>query len=186
MRITVNQIRFIKSLHQKKFRDQNRLFIAEGPKIIDELLESDWKIRTLAGSEQFFESRESYLTEGSVGVIHTNSKELERISLLKSPNDVIALVEYPEKYPDVPSGNKGLILVLDGIQDPGNMGTIIRTADWFGISQVICSPDTVDLFNPKVVQASMGSFTRVNITYQPPEEWIRQAGIPTYGAAMDG
>ena len=146
-----NQIKFIKSLKQKKFRLQHQLFVVEGEKIVNDFLNSDWKI------EQIYATKE---WEGDA--VEVSIKELERISSLKTPNKVLAIIKMPQKK-SVISGN--LVLALDNIKDPGNLGTIIRLADWFGIQHIICSQNCVELYNPKVVQATMGSLCRIQVQY---------------------
>ena len=146
-----NQIKFIKSLKQKKFRLQHQLFVVEGEKIVNDFLNSDWKIEQIYATKQW---------EGDA--VEVTSKELERISSLKTPNKVLAIIKIPKRK-SVISGN--LVLALDAVKDPGNLGTISRLADWFGVQHVICSQNCVDLYNPKVVQATMGSICRIQVQY---------------------
>ena len=146
-----NQIKFIKSLKQKKFRLQHQLFVVEGEKIVNDFLNSDWKIEQIYATKQW---------EGDA--VEVSIKELERISSLKTPNKVLAIIKMPQRK-SVISGN--LVLALDNIKDPGNLGTIIRLADWFGIQHIICSQNCVELYNPKVVQATMGSLCRIQVQY---------------------
>ena len=149
--LSKNQIKFIKSLKQKKFRLQHQLFVVEGEKIVNDFLNSDWKI------EQIYATK-----EWNGNAVEVTSKELERISSLKTPNKVLAIIKIPKRK-SVISGN--LVLALDAVKDPGNLGTIIRLADWFGVQHVICSQNCVDLYNPKVVQATMGSLCRIQVQY---------------------
>ena len=152
--ITKNQIKLIKSLSLKKNRDKHNLFIAEGPKIVDELLKSEITLKTLYSTSENYTSIDRS--------IMINSMELKKISNFKSPNNVLALFEIPNaKKIDFKSN----IIALDEIKDPGNFGTIIRLCDWFGIKDIICSENSVDCYNPKVIQSSMGSISRVNISY---------------------
>lgn len=146
-----NQIKFIQSLKQKKFRLQHQLFVVEGEKLVNEFLNSDWKI------EQIYATKE---WDGDA--FEVTVKELERISSFKTPNKVLAIVKIPNEKSHV-SGN--IVLALDSIKDPGNLGTIIRLADWFGVQNIFCSKECVDLYNPKVVQSTMGSITRVQVQY---------------------
>jgi TrmH family RNA methyltransferase len=153
-------ISYLRSLQQKKFRNEEGVFIVEGPKMVSEVLKSDFKVRQL------------YATSNWIPDIHTSlpteiisDAEMERISGLQTPNKVLAVVEMPALEGPVDLLAQGLHLLLDQIQDPGNLGTIIRIADWFGVSSVICSPDTADVFNPKVIQASMGSVFNVKVHY---------------------
>ncbi len=145
--ITAAEIKFIKSLSQKKFRDSSGLFVAEGEKLVAEALSSRFTVEKVYRREEIGEAA------------------MARISALSSPSPALALVRRPSDLlrDEVPA--KGLFLALDGIRDPGNLGTILRVADWFGIDAVFCSPDTVDCFNPKVVQATMGAIFRVRIHY---------------------
>ena len=146
-----NQIKFINSLKQKKFRLQHQLFVVEGEKIVNDFLNSDWKIEHIYATKEW---------EGDA--VEVSIKELERISSLKTPNKVLAIIKMPQRK-SVISGN--LVLALDTIKDPGNLGTIIRLADWFGIQHIICSQNCVELYNPKVVQATMGSLCRIQVQY---------------------
>src|SRR5579872_2690357 len=176
-----SQVKYIQSLGQKKFRDQEGAFVAEGPKLVDELLKSS-NIRLLhiyATKEWLEDKHEASWANGSPApVINTlREGELERISGLATPNQVLAVCCKPVFGP--PSFPDSVSLLLDGIQDPGNMGTIVRIADWFGISQVACSPDSADIFNAKAVQSTMGSISRVQVLYMDPETLIAQnPGLP--------
>ena len=181
MPITKSQVKYIQSLGHKKFRDQEAVFIVEGPKMVGELLHSpnmrcvqiyatkDWSGGPLP---------DSVLTEVS-------ASELGRISSLSTPNQVLAIFGKPSFPP--PVFNNTISLVLDGIQDPGNLGTIVRLADWFGISRVICSRDSADVFNAKAVQSTMGSIGRVPVVYEEPGDLIREhPGLPVYAAVLEG
>ena len=175
--VSKNQIKLITSLQQKKFRQINKLFIAEGVKVIQELLDSKFVLEHLFVSEPLFgnvkENKKSIVTEA----------ELKKFSCLSSANNCLAIF----KIPDVKSSNQdGLILALDSIRDPGNLGTIIRLCDWFGIEQIWCDEQTVDVYNPKVVQASMGSIARVTILYLDLEKQIQNSTLPVFGTFMDG
>ena len=149
--LTKNQIKFIQSLKQKKFRMQHQLFVVEGEKMVNEFLNSDWEIEQIYANEAW---------KGEA--VEVTPKELKRISSLKTPNKVLAIVKIPN-IKSVISGN--LVLALDAVKDPGNLGTIIRLADWFGVQHILCSEDCVELYNPKVVQATMGSIIRVQVQY---------------------
>ena len=173
--ITKNQIKFIKSLSLKKKRIKEQLFIAEGEKVVSELLRSDFEIKNIYATKEW-KVNNDYITQIS-------NAELQRISNLKSPNKVLAVVQF--------KNNKiikhdGITLVLDEINDPGNLGTIIRMCDWFGVKQIICSKNTVDIFNPKVVQSAMGSAFRVQVNYTDLENYLSDIKTPIYGAFMDG
>lgn len=173
--ISNSQTKLITSLKQKKYRDRERLFVAEGPKVIEELLDEGLQMRWLFSTELSPNPDKNHLK--------VTDAELRKISFLKTPNESLAVFEIPD-LPQVQ--NSGLIVVLDALRDPGNLGTIIRLCDWFGVSQLICSEDTVDCYNPKVVQASMGSLARVHIHYLSLSEYLDQNNLPAYGGFMDG
>jgi TrmH family RNA methyltransferase len=186
--ITKSQVKYIQSLGQKKFREEENAFVAEGPKIINELLEA----AAIAPLELYY--TEDWIKEypaiarRSAAAKKNEIKEadLKRISFLSAPHQVLGVFKKPA--PPAPFGLKnGISLMLDGIQDPGNMGTIIRIADWFGIQQVVCSPDCADAFAPKVVQGSMGSIARVQLLYTPLETFIAaHPGLALYAATLGG
>jgi len=176
--ITRNEIRLIKSLAEKKNRRREGLFVAEGPKVVGDLMER-MKPAAVFATHQWRELRHCEAREIS-------DDELRRASLLQHPQQVIALFPLPhETRPEMPPTDE-LSLALDGVQDPGNLGTIIRLADWFGIRHIYCSPDTADAYNPKVVQATMGSLARVNIIYIILEEMMAGYGGEIYGTFLDG
>lgn len=154
--ISKNQVKFIRSLHQKKNRDRERLFFAEGVKVVHELLQSDFNVQEVLVQEDYLDDFQ-HLTD-TVELTPVSEKELGQISALKTPNRILAVAE--QKNPIPLDGSDGLTLVFDGIKDPGNMGTILRLADWYGAKHVVCSSDSVEAYNPKVVQASMGSLFR--------------------------
>lgn len=157
------------------------MFIAEGPKLADELLNSNYHISQIYATKKWLEKNNLI----NIETTEISDMELSRISNLTTPNDVLMLVhqETPDQEP-ILEGR--LTLVLDGIRDPGNMGTIIRIADWFGIEQIICSNDCVEMYNPKVVQATMGSFARVTCWYKNVENWNFSSGVPVFGALLEG
>ena len=171
--LSKNQIKNITRLKQKKYRQQEGLFIAEGGKVIKEFLNSTFKLVDLFTTETFNVENESIISEA----------DLKKISCLTTPNTALAIF----KMPDAKAlKNEGLILALDDIRDPGNLGTIIRLCDWFGIKQLVCSHKTVDCYNPKVVQATMGSLTRVKIVYTDLSVYLKTINLPVLGAFMDG
>lgn len=176
MSLSKNQLKLITSLRQKKYRQKHQFFIAEGVKVVDEYLNSDFQVKQL-----FTTDPESYQSHSNV--IDISEAELSKISSLKSPNKVLAIVEIPEAPKLV---SKGLIVALDGINDPGNLGTIIRLCDWFGVEQLICSKDTVDIYNSKVVQASMGSLIRTSVVYTDLKNYLKETEMPAYATLMDG
>ncbi|GAA4155665.1 RNA methyltransferase [Chryseobacterium ginsenosidimutans] len=175
--LTAHTIKVLQSLDKKKFRQKYNLFLVEGNKIICELPDSKFKIK------EIFSTDPQKLDRTDVPITHISENELKKISFLQNPKDSVAVcyINPEEKLED-----KNIQLVLDGIQDPGNLGTIIRLADWFGIEQIICSEDTVDFYNPKVIMASMGSFTRVNIAYTNLIEYLSQTENINVGTDMDG
>ena len=178
-------VKYIQSLGHKKFRDEEGLFIAEGPKIIQELLGADnGIIKNLYALPEWAEDNKQLTATTPVTII--TEMELGKISQLKTPNKVLAVLHQFDRPIEMISKNN-ITLVLDGIQDPGNLGTIIRIADWFGVTQIICSNDTADMYNTKVVQSTMGSIARVKMMYTQPEEWLsNQNDISIYATTLDG
>ena len=186
--ISKNTIKLIKSLEQKKFRIKEKLFIVEGDKNVSEVLDSKFNIVKLFATSTFLENNGTKLKNTKL-VTEVTKDDVKQVSLLKSPQNSIALCTLPDSktLPEKTGGN--LQIYLDDIQDPGNLGTIIRICDWFGIEQLFCSLKTADLFNPKVIQASMGSFCRVDIYYTPFEPIAQvaiESGVEIFGAFLDG
>jgi TrmH family RNA methyltransferase len=183
--ISKNEIKLIKSLSTKKNRLKELLFIVEGEKMVDELLSSNYKIKKIYGKKEWFENNFSKLD--LIDFQKISNDELCRISNLKNPNDVLALVEMFSNELDY-SSLTGTTLILDSINDPGNLGTIIRTCDWFNVRNVICSKDTVDIYNNKTIQSTMGSIFRVNVYYfELIEFFVNINSKPqTYAATLDG
>ncbi|MFM7018855.1 TrmH family RNA methyltransferase [Flavobacterium sp.] len=175
--VSKNQIKLITSLQQKKFRQLHKLFIAEGVKVIQELLDSNFVLEHLFVTESIFEN----IKNDSKSLI--SEAELKKISYLATPNNCLALFQIPE--PEL-MASSGLIVALDAVRDPGNLGTIIRLCDWYGIEQLWCNEQTVDLYNPKVVQATMGSLARVKVRYLDLEKQISETRLPVFGTFMDG
>jgi len=183
--LSKSQISFIKSLHQKKYRKEQGIFIIEGIKSIVEFIPSAYQIQSI----YFLAEYQSLLPKlpPNIKLFEVTTAELEKISTLQAPQGILALVNIPKQA----AFDKRLLanefsLVLDNIQDPGNLGTIIRTADWFGFKNVICSLNTVEVYNPKTVQATMGSLCRVNVVYQDLEELLKGISIPVFGAMLNG
>ena len=178
--ISKNQLKYIRQLEQKKYRRREGLFVAEGTKVVGDLLQ---RYRP----EAVFATADWQAPAGIKPQLVTDD-ELRRISFLQHPQQVLALFPLPSVNSLPSSVNSELSLALDGVQDPGNLGTIIRIADWFGISTIICSEDTVDAWNPKVVQATMGSIARVNIIYNNLPDFLDSlpADFPVYGTFLDG
>ena len=183
--ITKNQVKYIQSLGQKKSRDEENRFIAEGPKLVNELLVAgNCKLVQLYGLKGWIEENAS--TNEQSEIMEVSPDELEKISQLTTPNQVLAVVE-KVKWKDEPEVKGAISLVLDTIQDPGNMGTIIRLADWFGVKNIFCSMDSADIYNPKVVQSSMGSISRVRVEYTDILSFLKTyAGVRIYAAVLEG
>lgn len=185
--LSKNQIKYVNSLKQKKFRAEHNLFIAEGIKIVPELLVSDITVKQIYATSEFFRTNKIATT---IERFEIKENELERISALMTANEVLAVCETPHYPLEIDSLKNKLTLVLDDIKDPGNLGTIIRIADWFGIESIICSNDTVDAFNPKVVQATMGSIARIKIHYTDQADFFQQLITnnqqPIFGALLEG
>lgn len=183
--LSKNDIKNIKSLEHKKFRDEKGLFIAEGHKLVGELL-GVFRCILLAATDEWIESHGRIPAER---VETVTSDELKRASLLRSPQDVLAVFSIPDDRETMKSvAANNLVLALDDVQDPGNMGTIVRIADWFGIKDIFCSRGTADIFNPKAVQATMGALARVRIHYTDLMKEISSlpASVPVYGTFLDG
>jgi len=175
--LTAHTIKVLQSLDKKKFRQKYNLFLVEGNKIISELPNSNFKIK------EIFSTNPQNLNFRDTNVHQITENELKKISFLQNPKDSVAVCELNQ---ELKLEDQNIQLVLDGIQDPGNLGTIIRLADWFGIEQIICSEDTVDFYNPKVIQASMGSFTRVNLKYCNLVDYLSETQNTNIGTDMDG
>ncbi|MBO6201705.1 MAG: RNA methyltransferase [Chryseobacterium sp.] len=175
--LTAHTIKTIQSLDKKKYRQKYNLFLVEGNKIIKELPNSDYEIENLYSIDP------ENITFKTKEIDKILPNDLKKISFLQHPKDSVAVCKIPESkiLTDVK-----IQLILDGIQDPGNLGTIIRLADWFGIEQIICSNDTVDVYNPKVIQATMGSFLRVNVFYTNLDEYLKDYQYPILGTDMNG
>lgn len=183
--LSKSQISFIKSLHQKKARKEQALFIAEGIKSILEFAQSDYKVEAIFSTPHTLPKLDNLSQK--IKVQEITDTELKKISTLITPQDVLALIHIPQETEiSGESFKKTITLVLDGVQDPGNLGTIIRVADWFGFKHVICSTDTVEAYNPKVVQASMGSLSRVDVHYVILEDFLAKNPRQVYGALLNG
>lgn len=178
--MTKAEIQLVRSLADKQARTESGLFVAEGAKLIGELRASHLRVRKIFSLEGIFNGPD---------VEQVSPKEMERLSLLKTANNSLALVEIPQYRLDVDALAGQLVLALDGVQNPGNIGTIIRLADWFGIGEIVCSENTADCFNPKVVQATMGAILRVRVHYTDLERFLPRAaalGMPLYGTFLEG
>jgi len=174
--VSKNQIKLINSLQQKKYRKLHNLFIAEGKKVIQELIDANFSL------DHLFVTKTDLFDKKHAATLISDS-ELKKISALTSANDCLAVFKIKE-YSS--SANSGLELALDNIKDPGNMGTIIRLCDWFGISKIVCSEETVDMYNPKVVQATMGSLARVEVEYTNLAAYLKATDLEIFGTFMEG
>ena len=177
--ISKNEVKYIQSLSEKKNRDQHNVFVAEGPKIVTELLNNGLLPQIIYTTTQI-----PAFANKDFEVKDVTSSELQRISHFTTANEM-AGVFYKKELPPLYTDKK-FTLALDGIQDPGNMGTIVRTADWFGITQIVASPDSVDCYNSKVVQSTMGSIARVNVYYQNIQDILQQTTVRVFGARLTG
>ena len=180
--ISKNQIKFIKSLELKKNRKREGLFVAEGPKVVGDLLRK-YHPKAVFATQPYLRSHQE-ISEAT----EITDEELSRISFLQHPQQILALFPIPEETTHETFDKEKLVLALDGVQDPGNLGTIIRIADWFGIDTIFCSEDTADVYNPKVVQATMGSLAHVHIEYINIPLMIDAlpTSYPVYGTLLDG
>lgn len=178
MALSVTTIKYVQSLRIKKFRQKYHHFVVEGDKAVRELLLSGWEIE-----EWFYTNDFKGITNSEKGSL-VSAKEMERLSHHKTPQNALAVVRIPEWEQAFPE--RGLHVFLDGIRDPGNLGTILRVADWYGLKEVWCSDDTVDLFNPKSIDASMGSFLRVKLIVTDSSRFFSATPLPVYAAVMDG
>lgn len=176
--------KYIQTLGQKKFREQEGVFIAEGPKLVKELLEENsMLVKEIYAVKDWIGDNKKILLKKNVTEVE--AFELEKISQLTTPNKVLAIVQQPDH--GKPEIKDKIILALDGIQDPGNLGTIIRIADWFGVEQIVCSNDSADVYNSKVVQATMGSIARIKVFYTDLVKWLaQQKDTRIYGAVLEG
>ena len=175
--VSKNQIKLITSLQQKKYRKQEQLFFVEGVKGVQELLDSNFELHEL------FTTKSDFMAIDTSKVHTITESELRKISVLTTPNSCLAVFRIPKA---IAYEQKGLIIALDDVRDPGNLGTIIRLCDWFGVKTLFCSEESVDVYNPKVVQATMGSISRVNVVYGNLEQFLTDAKLPVFGTFMDG
>ncbi|MES2864934.1 MAG: RNA methyltransferase [Bacteroidota bacterium] len=178
--VSKNQIKLINSLQQKKYRKLHNLFIAEGKKVIQELIDAHFSL------EHLFVTKENLFDKKHHSELISDS-ELKKISALTTANDCLAVFKIPfVSAQGDDKSNSGLELALDNIKDPGNMGTIIRLCDWFGISKIVCTEETVDIYNPKVVQATMGSLARVEVLYTNLTDYLKTTDLEIFGTFMEG
>ena len=187
--ISKNKAKFIISLQKKKLRDKEGLFVIEGDKLVKEFLKAKITIKTLLAKPEFLNTLSVDMTKSVIDIVDVSYDELKNISTLKTPHSAIAVVPVFESSFDSSKILDELCVVLDCIQDPGNMGTIIRAAAWFGIKNIVCSLDCVDVYNPKVIQASMGAILHVNVYYSNLKSLVIQANekkIPVFGTMLEG
>jgi TrmH family RNA methyltransferase len=179
------QIKFIRSLSIQKYRNEHKLFIAEGEKIVTEWLQSNASIQMIIGIEEWMNQHEHLLAKHhEVSKFVVSESVLESISTLQTPNKALIVISFPDESKSLPTDE--WTIVLEHLQDPGNMGTIIRIADWFGIKNIVCSEDCVDIYNPKVIQSAMGSHLRVLFHFSTIESYLNQVKIPVLAATLDG
>ncbi|MBR4913210.1 MAG: RNA methyltransferase [Bacteroidales bacterium] len=182
--ISKNRISQIRKLHAKKFRDESGLFLVEGYKSVEMLCVSDFEVEEIFATENALTDNAVWLSSLSPTLV--TAEEMSRISTMQTPPELLAIALQPQSHPDIPANQP--VLALDHISDPGNLGTIIRTADWFDIQHVVCSPDCVEFYNPKVIQATMGSFTHIHVHYRSLPEFLKQESSRRHilGTFLDG
>lgn len=185
--LSKNQIRQVRALHRKKTRRELGQFLVEGEKVVAELLASDWSVQSLYATPGFINHYNALIRQAGVTAVECTADELTSISTLVSNDAALAVVHCPATTPATTPA-RDWMLALDGINDPGNLGSLLRIADWYGIRQLVCSPETAELFNPKVIAASKGSFLRVSVSYQPLEAFFTALPQDTQvlGAYLDG
>lgn len=188
--ISKNQIKFIKGLELKKFRKSSEAFVAEGPKLVQDIMPY-FQCRMLVATGEWLHTHRQEVMQHNpeAELLEVNEEELRRVSFLKSPQEVLGVFAIPHHNTNLHAcARQRLCLALDDVQDPGNLGTIIRVADWFGIEDIFCSPGTADVYNPKTVQATMGAIARVRIHYLPLVETLQQeeCDFPIYGTLLEG
>ena len=186
--ISKNHVKHIQQLHSKKYREENALFIIEGIKIVTEFLNSDqYKITEVLALAEFISANKNIMLEKNILFTEINDEELKKISAQQSPNQVLAIVQSPSHNSNPINPQEELCLFLDDIRDPGNLGTIIRIADWFGVKHVFCSQHCTELYNPKTLQATMGAVLRVQVTYTTFDDlFATNKNTPIYGAILNG
>jgi TrmH family RNA methyltransferase len=183
--ISKAKLKYIKSLQVKKYRKQEQSFVVEGAKGVQELFASDFDVTMVCATAAFLDANSKLLRRAGVEVVEVSERELQQAGSFLSNDAAIAVARIREnRRPELARGE--FALVLDDIRDPGNLGTIIRTADWYGLKHIIGSTETADVYNPKVISATMGSFTRVRVYYTSLESFVRDSGLPAYGTFLDG
>ncbi|HEX2974398.1 MAG TPA: RNA methyltransferase [Bacteroidales bacterium] len=184
-----NKAKFIISLQRKKVREEEKLFVIEGDKIVREFLAAKVPVKTVLGKAEFLNSLPQDQVQPITELEEVSYEELKQVSTLTTPHNALAVVHMPENELDIEALSGELWAALDSVQDPGNLGTIIRAAGWFGIENIICSPDSVDVYNPKVVQASMGALLHVNVYYNELKDVLaaaRKNRMPVFGTVLEG
>ena len=184
-RLSKNEIKHIQQLQQKKYRTEQQLFLVEGTKNVLELLQSNFKIKQVLCTDDFFTINNLQLKEKQLAISIATEEELAKIGTFQSNNAAVAVVCMPQ-YKELPNAQKSWILALDQVKDPGNLGAIVRIADWYGISDIVCSLQSVDFFNPKVIAATMGSFIRVKVHYTDLTHWLSENKVMVFGAVLNG
>lgn len=183
--LSKNTVKFIKSLHLKKFRNQENHFFVEGEKSVCEVIKSDFQVAILLVTDIFCNNHANILQNYSGDIIQVTQNQLEGLGQYQSNDSALAVVRMKSNsYFDLPAG--AMAIALDDVRDPGNLGTIIRIADWYGINHLVFSPQTAEFYNPKVIQSSMGSFTRVNFFYEELNQVFDRWKVPVYGAFLTG
>jgi TrmH family RNA methyltransferase len=183
--LTKSKAKLIRQLHEKKYRTESKLFLVEGEKAVAELLQSDFIIEDLFVTAEFHKKYRDALKNKGGDYSVVEQQEIENIGTLESNDAALAVVQQKENTPLSVSDNE-IVLALDTIRDPGNLGTIIRIADWYGITKIVCSETTTDFYNSKTIAASMGSFTRVQLFYTQLEEYLKMSAVPILGAFLEG
>ncbi|WP_420386123.1 RNA methyltransferase [Roseivirga sp.] len=183
--LSKRQSKYFKSLQLKKYRQTEGKFLVEGAKGVEEVLQSDFEVEALIGTSAYLSSLAENLKSKAKETIEAKETDLLQVGTFKSNNTGIAVVKIPGQDRNVVE-EKGLILALDAVNDPGNLGTIIRIADWYGIKTLVCSMDTADVYNPKVINSTMGSFTRVNVMYADLKDYLSKSDKKVYGALLEG
>ncbi len=187
--LSKKQVSLVVSLQKKKCRDEEKLFVIEGDKMVKEFLAAGKKVLTLIAKPEFIAGLSAEHLKSAGEVIPVNYAELKKMSSLSTPHNAMAVAAIPEVSPDTVRILENLCVALDFIQDPGNLGTIIRSAAWFGIKNIVCSENCVDVYNPKVIQASMGAILNVDVWYMDLERFLEKAsakGVPVYGTMLEG
>ncbi len=184
--ISKGLLKYVQSLQQKKFRQQYGVFLVEGGKSVLELLQADFAIQHLWTTPDFYAQNRKALDIAATAPTLVRAEDLQRVGTFRQNDTALAVAAFRTPVPLVPAPD-AYALMLDDVRDPGNLGTIVRVADWYGIRQLICSPTTVDFYNPKVIAATMGSFTRVHWHYTDLPTYVRNhSSIPIYGTFMEG